>query len=237
MEVAEEEEEEQIEEPHLFTYDQLLETPFMSATDKLEEIEKKHADEEIWDTIKTSMILPIETLKLIYEYSKDGEWLIFDKTGDVKEYIDTLSVNGECMYNTGIKLPQAIFLDGVDTYWPCYQAGKKDAWITWNFNKIVSIYQFKVRAEEYSDFGHFAKEILLFAGMDPTHKSYKYGIKLHTKQCGGWQYFYDIDLINDQENEPFVVSGRYWRLIMNKTHQENRYAEIAQIDMKGFVCK
>ena len=224
--------------PDIFSYDQLLETPFISTLENLEEIETKYSEDEIWDAIKTSNeILPVETLKLIHEFAKDGEWLIFDKTGDTKEYVDTLSVNGACMYVSGKQIPQAIFVNGVDTFWPIYSSDVgRGGWLTWNFTQTVSIYQFKVRAEEYSNYGHFAKEILLFAGMDPLHKTYKYGIKLHTKQCGGWQFFYNIDLEKDDENEPFVMSGKYWRIIINKTHDENRYGEIAQIDMKGLLA-
>ena len=234
----------------------LLSIPFECSLDENEKgkVNKKYSDDEIWNTLKADKSLPLETWRVIYKYMTDGEWLIFDKSGDVKPHLDTLSVSGNGMYRSGSKIPAAIFVDGVNTYWPVNAAGS-DSFATWNFTKPVTIYEFKVRAEEYDNFGHFASEILLYSGMDSTHKTYEYGIILTTKQCAGWQYAKNIDQQKYVDTDPskqndddddhddnkgmkrFEMCGKYWRIVINKTHDPQRYGEIAQIDMRGFVCK
>eukprot|EP00484_Ammonia_sp_Unknown_P024835 CAMPEP_0197036366 /NCGR_PEP_ID=MMETSP1384-20130603/13897_1 /TAXON_ID=29189 /ORGANISM="Ammonia sp." /LENGTH=216 /DNA_ID=CAMNT_0042466541 /DNA_START=15 /DNA_END=665 /DNA_ORIENTATION=+ len=206
--------------------DCLLETPFQCSMQPKPE----YATHDILSVLQSNEALPMETWALIYEWLDEGEWLVFDAHGNNTDYVDKESVTGTGMYGNQMpKCPRSIFMNGVDTFWPVYTAGSA-AFATWNFCSTVSIHQFKVRAEEYDNFGHFASEILLYCGMDETHESYSCGIKLATKQCAGWQYFYDIDLVKG-----VTMSGKYWRIVINQIHDPNRYGEIAQIDMRGFV--
>ena len=187
-----------------------------------QDLKPSYSQEEIWNVLKEGDTLTLDLYKLIHEYMMEGQWL-------VQTMLDEKSVTGQGMYGaSGLKSPQSIFMDGVDTYWPNYDAGAK-AYTIWNFTESISIYQFKVRAEEYSNYGHFASEIYLYCGMDETHQSYDYGVALKTEQRAGWQLFESVD-----EHNP--MKGKYWRIIIHKAFEMNRYCEIAQVDMRGFLC-
>eukprot|EP01084_Bolivina_argentea_P137832 242748_1 len=207
-----------------FRVDGFLSTAFECSLDTHQE----YSDDEIWQALIINGILPMETWKLIHQFVQEGEWLICDQNNI---YLDEKSVTGNGMYGSyGSNNPQAIFKNGVDTYWPNYSVGSK-AYVVWNFKEPVTICAFKVRAEEFWKLGHFASEIHLYCGMDSTHTSYNFGIKLRTKQCKGWQYFYNI-------NEQVRMCGKYWRILITKHFgSKYTYAEIAQVDFKGFVCK
>ena len=190
--------------------------------------EPAFAKEDIWNVLKTES-LTLDLFGLIYAFITEGKWLVQSTDDEGNRLLDEESVTGQGMWgSSGKKSPQAIFEKGVETFWPNLTAGP-DAYTIWNFKESVSIHHFRVRAEEYSDYGHFASEIYLYCGMDEKHQSYDYGIALKTRKCAGWQTF---EWVNDHN----PMKGKYWRIIIHKTHQENCYAEIAQVDMMGFVC-
>ena len=139
--------------------------------------------------------------------------------------------------------PKAIFVDGVKTFWAFYTDQMDDgtAYVTWNLNQSVAIEEIKIRAEEFSNYRHFAKDIILYCGMDENHKKYDYGIKLKTIQKSGWQYVYNIDkqfYYNNKTNkeELFSMIGKYWKIKI-VTNFGRLYGEIAQIDFRGYPFK
>eukprot|EP01083_Nonionella_stella_P037874 103181_1 len=170
-------------------------------------------------------ILPGGIMRIVYGYIDEGIWLIPGHLDRID--VESIKGNGGMYEETrASRNPEAMFHDGVTSFWCVWGHGNdQEKYTIWNFNKIVRIHSIKIRAEEYSDYSHFAKQIHIYAGKDEKHEQYQSGIKIITQQRGGWQYFRIVEKAD--------LKGKYWRVVMNELHGKT-YGEIAQIDFKGF---
>jgi len=111
--------------------------------------------------------------------------------------------------------PSNIFMRGADSYSTSYQ---HQGSISWKFVAPVQIQIIRIQAEEYSDYGHFAKDITFSAKHDGVYSR----VKITTERRGGWQYF-----------NVGKMKGQEWSLFAAIGHDPKRYLEIAELDFFG----
>eukprot|EP01084_Bolivina_argentea_P017216 32161_1 len=200
----------------------------------------------VWNIMCSNKTLPLAAWKIVYDFIKCGIWLMSAVQEQKLLYVDESSVIDAksrrfdrgiyTAAGTSYQGPEALFCDGVKSYWTTwsFRSNPERATVFWNFYDCVTIYCVKIIAENYSNYIHFAREIQLSCGMDHKHEKYDHSIKLITEQNGKWNYFYGKDTNN---NTILSLRGKYWKLQIIHLHNDKSYAEIAQVDFKGYIAR